>query len=87
VQRCYRYITVHINSNKIEILFCLYFYLYKQHCTKTMLSVNISAFSTWTGVKPKTWEQTQEQWEEHILMELMAILQQPSLSIFIPSFL
>lgn len=52
-----------------------------------MLSSNTSAFSNWTGVKPKTWEQTQEQWEKHTLMELMAILQQPSLSIPIPSFL
>jgi hypothetical protein len=68
---------VPINSNKIEIYFCLYFYLYKQRCTKTMLSTNTSAFSTWTGLSPKTLEQQQKEWEERTLNELLELLQHP----------
>ena len=41
-----------------------------------------SAFSDWTGVKPKEREQ-EEQEEQEILCELLAILQQP---VLIPHF-
>lgn len=47
-----------------------------------MFPSNTSAFSTWTGVNSTIGEQTQEEWEEKTLNELIAILHQPLYNLF-----